>query len=154
MNMVVAPRNGQNYTRRKRVTTDDKNVQEVIIYNNKFIWTKMRLKEGTKIKLQTDTCQIWLKIVCCRFFVGIVQVYCMLFAGYLQSGIHILTSSIFRCCFHSFSAIKKKCAMDGGTDRQTDQRTDGLTLIYRDAWRHLKISNKCPTFYLKLHEKL
>ena len=56
--------------------------------------TKMRLKEGTKIKLYREICQIWLQIVFCRFFFfcgnisGVYRlfaVFCRLFVGYLLS---------------------------------------------------------------------
>ena len=63
----------------------------------------MSLKEGTKIELQKDISQIILPVIYCNFFAGALQVvYCrlfagslqvvdMLFAGNLQSGIHVLT---------------------------------------------------------------
>ena len=51
-------------------------------YNiNKFVGTKMRLKEGMKIKLQRDISQIGLQVVHRRLFVGILQVVYRLIAG-------------------------------------------------------------------------
>ena len=47
---------------------------------NKFVRTKMRRKEGTKIELQRDICQIGFQIVA-----DCLQVYCRLFSGYLQA---------------------------------------------------------------------
>ena len=34
------------------------------------------LKEGTKVKLRRDVCQVRLQVFCCRFFAGILQVVC------------------------------------------------------------------------------
>ena len=66
---------------------------------NKFVRTKMRLKEGTTIELQGDISQIGLQVVYFRLFAGSLQVVYRLFASYLQSGIHVLTFSIILCCF-------------------------------------------------------
>ena len=52
---------------------------------NKFVWSKMRLKEGTKNESHRV---IWLQVACCRLFAGVLQVVYRSFAGYFQAGKH------------------------------------------------------------------
>lgn len=87
---------------------------------NKSVRTKMCLKEGVKITLQRH---IWLQIDRSRLSAGMLQVVWRLFAGYLQSGIHISTFPIFLWCFLSISAVRKK-TRNRRTDRPTDRWTD------------------------------
>ena len=69
----------------------------VYLLRNMFVQTKMRLKEGTKIKLQRDISQIGLQVAYCRLFAVFLQVVYSLLTGYLQSGIHVLTFSVILC---------------------------------------------------------
>ena len=46
---------------------------------NKFVQTKNRPKEGTKIKLPREISQVWLQVVHCRFFSSVPQVVSWLF---------------------------------------------------------------------------
>ena len=109
---------------------------QVLSLPKKFVRTKIRPKEGTKIELQREISQIWLQLACCRLFVGILQAVCRLFAGYLQSGIPISTLPVILCCFHMISVIWKK-TRDGPTDGWTDGRTKGRT----DRWRNRRTAD-------------
>ena len=99
----------------------------------------MRLKEGTKIKLQGVIFQIWLQVVCCRLFANILKVVCRRFRGYLLFSSHGTVSYSylgFLSHFHSISALRKVWPMqwpmewppNGWTSRWTDRHS------YRDAW--------------------
>ena len=77
-----------------------------------FVQTKMRLKEGTKIKLQRDISQIGLQVVYCRLFAGVLQVVCKVFATFPVSMLIPLI----------FLGLKKKTAQP--TARQMDQWMD------------------------------
>ena len=57
-------------------------VSPIKLYN-KFVRTKMRLKEGTMIELQREISQNSLQVVYCRVSAGVLQVVYRLFAGFL-----------------------------------------------------------------------
>ena len=69
-----------------------------------------------------------MQAVCCRF-TDVLQVIQRLFSGYLQTRIHI--STVILCRLNSISVDRKNA-------QRTDGRTDGQTLLYIEAWTHLK----------------
>ena len=69
-------------------------------------------KDGMKIELQKEICQIWVQVVC-RYIADCLQVICRLFTDLL------LVSSHSR--FPVISALKKNA---GWTDGMTEQWTD------------------------------
>ena len=103
---------------------------------NKFVQTKMRLREGRKIESQREISQIGLHAGCllqivCRCIAGCSQVICRLFAIFFCS-----QGSI---CFYpvstQFPRLEKEThnqwpdrRMDGLTDGRTDPRIEILKL--------------------------
>ena len=89
---------------------------------DKSIRTKMRPKEGTNIDLQREISQNGLQVVYCRFSAGVLQVVFRLFAGYLQSGSHILNYPVIKVVSTQFLWFEKTRSRwtDGYTDPHID----------------------------------
>ena len=78
----------------------------------------MHPKDVTKIESETDASQKGLQVVYCKLFAGLLLVVYRLFAGCLQSAIHISTFPVILCHFHLNSGVQKNML-------PTDPWTDG-----------------------------